>query len=516
MAELAFILLPPLLAVLTLGLAPSRSTQLIRWVLLAILGMVALGTLSCFPSRDDWAYAASAKSGWLAAQVQWYHSWSGRIAASAVISAWGQMGSPEIGALFTYRLFLLAGWLLFCGVIWDLIRVVLPKENGHDSLLVASTVAVGGLMVMPSINEGIFWLAGAATYLAGTTCGLACASCIIRAHQGMTWCWGPAILLAVLIPLFSEVTAVISLSFLLIYQLRVGKRQWMWILFLTFGLVAGCLINAFSPGNAHRIEEVRASGGSVHDHHPAVLAWQAAQLGAQFIQGSDWSVCFLLAAWLVHMQSPGTAPLNVSFFLIWAVAIGGVVGATALVLAWAGMGPPRAWNPPALIMAGFIMVGAMLVRVRGVNLTVILLVLAALCSLAAHAHDSAELGIQLGAWCLLGASVWWLLRCGWIPSWSRLVPALLIACLVVNPRTTDLIRDGFWRGPGYAQQQHVRIALLAHAAPGSAVQVSTLIGDRPALVHHDEFDLSPKTWQNQAVANYFGLAEVRRVATLEK
>ena len=508
MSGLLIVIAPAVLFLAWLGMRRTARDLLVTVVLAALVGLIGLGSWWCFPSQDDWAGLASTRSGWLQAQISWYQNWNGHLASGALISLLGLIPDPVWATTYGYRLMIAGLWAVFGLVLWDFMGGFFPLCDQWGRLRLSCAIMVAWFLCMPQVNEGIFWLSGALTYLGGAIAVIALASAIQHARHGRPWRWWLAGFLALIAPLFSEVVAAMVVAVVSV-ALCLSARSDRWRLGLIWlFMMVGFSLLVLAPGNAHRIAEAARIGQPTPDHHPFALMAGAFRLGGKFLLTSDWVVPLLVAGWLTSVVPVG-AGRSPRIVLIMVVA---ALGAASAAMAWAGMSPLRAWNVPALAVVISLVFLAVQSGSHQRSFAIGSIVVAAVNLVWRTSDDPSALVLLIGCWSIVGFVLWLLwTRKVLVCSLADCAVALLLAFVLGAPRTSEMVADLGWRGPGYGAQQVARIQVLGSAAPGSRVEVIALHGERPLLIHHDDLGQSSQTWQNQAVATYFGLREVVRV-----
>ena len=464
---------------------------------------------------DDWCYVDSVRHGWWFGQQAWYHDWSGRIGATAVLSSWGLIGSPWFAAVVVYRLVLVLMMAGLGAVLWDLSNALLQNENERPSLrnqaLVTMAIAAAWFSVMPDPTEGLYWLAGAATYSIGSGFGLLAFSCVLLARYapepGHVWRWRIAVLAAFFAPLFSEVVAVLVCSVLgMLMLVTPGRNRWRMLAPL-LAAVLGLAIVALAPGNILRSIEAARQGQVPGNHALFPLLLDAARMSFNFLADSPLAAPAALALLVVTQVSVKKRPRSHYTAVGILLATLGLIGVAALPLAWTGMSPSRAWNPVALVVS----IGLVAFALKGGPNTLVVSCLGVIAcgSLTWQAWViSGGFALFLGGWLVVGLAIyrWW----KDVPL-SVVTAALTVGFLCGTPRFVDAVRDVFWRGPAYVLAQQRRLEVIAASAPGSVILVDQLSGDMPYLFHHADIDFNRKTWQNTSQASFFNLASLRSV-----
>ena len=517
MDDLKSILIPGMITLMVVLLIRFRKVSLSHSALACGLFLVpfALAVLCCFPSMDDWSYVDSVRHGWWSAQRSWYHGWSGRIGATAVLSSWGLIGNSWFAAVVVYRLVLVLIMVGLGAVLWDLSKALLQNATERSSLrdqaLVTMAIAAAWISVMPDLTEGLYWLAGAATYSIGTGFGLLAFSCVLHAlyapESEKVWRWRVAVGAAFLAPLFSEVVAVLVCSVLGMLVLKTpGRNRWR-VLAPLLAAVLGLAIVALAPGNILRSMEAARQGQVSGNHALFPLLFDAARMCVNFLADSALAAPAALALLIATQVSVKDRPRSNRVAIGILLATLGLIGVAALPMAWTGMSPLRAWNPVSLVVS----VGLVTFALKGGPSTLVVSCLSVIAcgSLAWQAWIiPGGLAIFLGGWLVVGLAIY---------RWWKDVPlnvvtaALAVGFLCGSPRFIDAVRDVFWRGPAYVLAQQRRLDAIAVSVPGGAIRVAQLPGDLPYLFHHADIDFNEKTWQNSSQAAFFNLASLRGV-----
>lgn len=500
MHDLAGALLAPL-AVLLLLFAGLRwpLAGLPRWSTLAYLLPFALACGFVFPSLDDWSYGASGRHGWWEAQGTWYDGWSGRVTATAVISGWGNLGSPWFAAVIGYRAVIAVLFAGMCWALWDLVGALIPEADRQQRATLSLVIAAGWISLLTDIAEGLYWLSGVASYGLGTLLMLVACSSMLRGVDGPRWRWWLALAALAIGCLSGEVVAALALTAVagvVLVHLR-GHDRWRGGAVLAGGLLATAIL-LLAPGNAVRALVALNDGQPAVDHAPLAVAGSTVRLLWRFIADAPWGPLLGLGAWIAW-HAPARTPAAGARILLLAPLF---ILVAALPMAWAGMSPGRAWNPLAMCCSLIVVIAAWR---GGPRLAVPLLLAAAVAVGSAIPPGSDVHLVHLGAWAAaLGAA--WLLRHRL--GRGTLVAACAGALLLGSERLTSALVD-LARGPRYAAEQQLRLARFAETAPGSAVEVPRLSGDLPYLYHTDDLSFSTQAWRNQGCAQFFGLASVR-------
>ena len=255
------------------GLPTDRTNRLATWLLAASLTPFFLLAGFSHPAADDFHYALRARElGFVGAERFWYVNWTGRYFATAL-----QSGFPlAVDMLTAYPLVPLATLTGLLGAL-ALVAFVLNGRLRSQTSEVSKTSGVSGLergtvwlgvlgfaalyiTQMPSLVEGFYWLAGAATYEQSLVLVLLLAACLVSitartSKRGLLGRTAAATVLALAIagsnePVFA-VADVLLLAGTVVAVRRKHPGRWVWIAALA-ACAAGSLIVAIAPGNALR------------------------------------------------------------------------------------------------------------------------------------------------------------------------------------------------------------------------------------------------------------------------
>jgi hypothetical protein len=492
MDDLLAVILPAgaaLLVVLAFPWWRARGAAGLRLILwsgcLAILLPRILCLWWCGPSLDDWTYGAAGRTDWWGTQVSSYWNWSGRIAATALLSSWSLGLPPDWACRFAYPIELLALWTWLTIALHAVVVLVLPVETKRtDRFLVTATLLTAWVVGMPNPVEGMYWLAGAVTYQGGIACALSAIALLLR---GRIFC---GVALSGCAPLFAETVTVLFIPVLTIVAWYRPTARPAWL----FALVSATLLFT-CPGHAHRLAQAEVP--------PPAWTWSL-WLGGFRSFGADaawWAMLPLLA--VAHVLPAPPRPTTKQVFS--AVLAAGL--AVLLVLTpqiATGLGATRANNPLWLVLvalAGWIAWNKRDSPWLVPTVWAFVLLLYVLSADALALILGLSTIILLAAW---GRGIRWRERV-LVSTW------LAIILLVASPRWWTVVIDAFIGGPTYAIRLSARWQTLSTASPIGIVTVPRLPVDVPRTFHREDLHIAADTWQNQGCAQFFGLAAVRAV-----
>lgn len=458
---------------LALGLAAALLPALRRSsaVLPVAAAIAAAGTLACIlasaPAGDDWTYAVAGRDGWLACQAAFYREWSGRYAATAMLSGW-----PQLLPLATaYPLVAMLAWLSAQAGLALLAWRLLPAwwSSGRRWTALAGLL-LGAWAGSASLAEGGSWLAASLTYV--VPAGAAAAGAALLLHRDGA---GPrsgaiAILLALLAAGGSELVAGAQVGGLLVVlMLRRGTPGAGWRLAALAAAVAGAALSALAPGNELRQIAV-LDGRSAPD--AIATATAAVQAGwATLIAGLEPT--WLLLGVILLLSAGARPPQPMPAWPAAALALAAVAAAALLQapsLAASGWAcPPRAANV-----------------------------------------------VWLGTWGLLAAAAvwtgcWWASRRGEATAGAIGPIAVAGAALaLLQPGPVAQALHDLPLLPAHHAAQAERRARLAAAPPGAALVIPMLdpVSTPRSCLPYD-LTIDPRDWQNQAAARWHGLGALR-------
>jgi hypothetical protein len=424
------------------------------------------------PYGDDFGYASAAREmGFLEAQLRWYRSWTGRYTATALQSA----GPLAAGWLPGYKLASFAAMLALLAALVGCARAAfasagLSRGAGEAALLFFAVY----LCQMPSPAEGLYWMAGWASYTLPAAGLLVAAGLYLRVLSTPRRRRRRLALLAGLCTLLAggneTLLALLCLAAALLTLRACLRRR---DLLAAHGLLLGvCLaaaaVVALAPGNAaRRLPELDLGG--------ALLA----SLGGGAARELEWTGLPLVAAALVAALAAARSPLPQGSALAAPASLAASLGVLLLFplagqlpaeLALGSRPPPRAQNVLALFFqAAFLLLAAQL----------------------ALRHKPRLLR---------------LLRAR--PALPAAAAALLFASALFSQASLWAWRDLFVRAPGYDRELRAREARLAREH-GDVVVPYAHRRTRPRTLFVGDVGPDPGHWANRDTARYFGAASIR-------
>ncbi|MDR3051380.1 MAG: DUF6056 family protein [Oscillospiraceae bacterium] len=459
-----------------------------------VIAPLLLAAPAAFPAADDFVYATRTHQTWVqlhslphvlvdawryAAQI--YRTWQGTFTGALVMSL-----HPAVFSLSLYALhvpLLLALWL---AAAWALTRAACGRCFGlspGQSLPAFAALAAAQWLLMPDLQEGLFWYNSAWLYTFAHAVLMATVALALRMDgaphsQG----WRPALrcvalcLLCAFLGMSNFITATLGvclLGLLLVCRQARGRRAGLALLPAWLLLAAGLAASALAPGNAVRL----ATDGRFHAREPWLWICLLDTLAAS---ARLWAR--LLA------QTP----------------VGGVALAAGL---WVGCRAPRAPRLHPLLAAGlaFALLAAMMFP---------------------HMYTSGFAGtprVQNLYFCYIAMATAFVAACAaralraQRPArrpvrWAAALAALLVTAQVLTLGDTSYrslaagLLDG--RVTAYRAEMQALFGSLAALPPGSDAAVPPIRHGAPVVQVLPLTD-DPAAWRNVAVADYFGLASAR-------
>jgi len=224
-------------------------------ILLSIFSILPFIIVSYFnqPSADDYCYAAKAQNlGFWEAQIDSYFGWTGRYLSTALLS----FDILVKGKFILYKLFPVLLILSLFKSIFNLVSILFIDLNKKDIYIVTSLFFIVYFVQMPSISEGIYWLAGSVTYQLSNIISILFICSLIRLFQTneikdllftITY-----IILLVGTNETSMVIWSVTLGSIFLYKSILGKKI-QYHLLSVIGVVLICsLVVILAPGNSVR------------------------------------------------------------------------------------------------------------------------------------------------------------------------------------------------------------------------------------------------------------------------
>lgn len=247
---------------------PSVKELYIYTVSLIIIGAFLYCGIYALPAADDFFYSNLIReAGFLKGQIAHYEEWSGRYAATFLITLFSLTNFEQYWLVpLTCILSLLFSFHFFCWtILFD------SKDKKKLFLLVLSFIAMflsvttagygHGILV---INEGFFWFSGAVTYIMALSFYLILLSCLTWLHR-KKFCilnYSIVLFLSCLVVGLNETAmflVFISVIPLLIYQRKKFGNFIIVSLIITICLC--CALVFFAPGNDVRM--TTSDGGNI-------------------------------------------------------------------------------------------------------------------------------------------------------------------------------------------------------------------------------------------------------------
>ncbi len=251
-----------------LNFSSKSEFGLVLSVVLLIISIFIALSYAAFPEADDYCYAIKVnKLGFVASQIDWYSTWTGRFSATALISA-----IPLVGDItHNYSQVLVIAQLVTMGSIYLFLSGLLRQQIPFRYMLLTSLTAyVIFLTGLPDIAQYIYWTMGIADYALGNVALLLLLAIAAKRELGgktnrifsLPLFVAATILITIAVG-SNEVTMLAVIALLLGATVLAIKRQtesvWFWSgLFII--AVLGALVSILAPGNLARIQGIAADG----------------------------------------------------------------------------------------------------------------------------------------------------------------------------------------------------------------------------------------------------------------
>lgn len=455
-------------------------------MLLAILVVISVFialSYAAFPEADDYCYAVKVnKLGFVASQVDWYSTWSGRFASTALISVIplaGDIAHTYSRVLVVAQLVTMAGLFLF---LYSLLRQRIPFRY---VLLTSMTAYVIFLTGLPDIAQYLYWTMGIVDYALGNVALLLLLAIAAKRELGgktngvlTLLLFVTAATLVIIAAGTNEVTMLAVLALLLGASALAIKRKtenvWFWTGLFMIALFA-TLVSVRAPGNLAREQGLAADG----------MLRPSGMLAAGLFL--PW---FLLrtAYWLANPA-------------IWVSAfIALVVGReSAVKVLYQDKVFKRGWLYLPVLWA------TLLLALTGVGFVV-------------NHYPLPERAESV---------VWLVFLLGWYPSFiivfhyvagdyvakfsdfsRRMAVLALVLSIVGSPTVVEAFKDSY-RGLRYWREMSARMDLIKEAKNNAIVDIEVPSLSRPPrTLFTTEITTDPNNFRNSCLAEYYGLRTI--------
>lgn len=205
------------------------------------------------PSADDYNYSVNARQhGIFGAQYYWYVLWSGRYFSTLLLS----LNPLVFGSFIGYK------WMSFLLIIvsiisfYVLVKSLFNVSGFAEKLYLVFLSFIAYILLMPSVAEAYYWMAGAYSYQIGNILTIFLFSLIIRYNEKPTrHIFILSIITVVLLAGTNETSMfymVLILLFLNLVKLIQHKKSDRFLFVLLTVAVVCSLIVFLAPGNALR------------------------------------------------------------------------------------------------------------------------------------------------------------------------------------------------------------------------------------------------------------------------
>jgi Family of unknown function (DUF6056) len=473
-------------------MSPRADTQSSGWQRV----VCRLGPLLCFtpyailaffaqPSADDFCYTVAVRHmGFLGAQRWYYFNWTGRYAATALLTL-----SERIGAIERTYWIYIAGMLALTGAAVRFLLSRLCRAMGRptDGSFLTSLALALLVLIMSRVSnpdESFYWLPGAFTYQLGVVCVVVTTGLLLSLiHKPVV-----SKVEAALLGVFGIVAVGLAEQFipvmLFIYGLfavaafdQRSRSRWLILGLLAIAALGG-LISVLAPGNL-----VRATSEGVSAHLPATVALTVVL---------KWSLPLLLR---------------------WLADVGVLAASLAVVLVLGDRHQEpipflpffHRWHPIVRVASLVGLVGAV------VCLSALPIVYALRTAPLQHRMINTAFMLFLYAWLgalLIGANEFLRWRAIDRPTvWAVAIGVLLVS-VVGSTNFRESLRE-LRALPQFHREMQDRQVALAKAAASDHVVLEPITAPHRFLFHRDVSSTDVSEYTNTCYAAYLGVASVK-------
>ena len=148
------------------------------WLLLGLVSIAPFLIISYYnqPSVDDFYFTVKSQSiGALNAQIEWYLTWTGRYFSTFILSI-NPLVYNNLMLYKTIPVLLIVGLWLSLSL---LVQAIFINIKTKHLFFISTSIMTLFFFQMPSISQGVYWLAGAVTYQLGNILFVFCLCSLI-------------------------------------------------------------------------------------------------------------------------------------------------------------------------------------------------------------------------------------------------------------------------------------------------------------------------------------------------
>lgn len=244
-----------------MNISASTLISLKSIIIMLLIVLISPFIINCFfayPQTDDFMCSVITRDmGFLKSQYHWYMTWSGRFTSIALSSI-----NPMVyGSIAGYKLFLVLFIFLQCTALYFFTESITNKAlTWQENLIFTLTLLFAFFDQMDDLRSGLYWMAGAVTYLVPGTILLSYLSLLIGMNQNenLNNVLRNCILIALAFFLggTNEIVLVLVLlitSVSIFYSRVITKTANLMQIVTMTAVAAGSCIGLLAPGNFARL-----------------------------------------------------------------------------------------------------------------------------------------------------------------------------------------------------------------------------------------------------------------------
>lgn len=224
-------------------------------IIISAVALLPFLVISIFnnPSADDFCYSNYTRDlGYLNLQREAYVNWTGRYFSTAIMG----ISALVSGAFFIYKLFPVLLLLLLFLSAYHLCTSVFASLSIKDRYVISCFLITLYILQMPSVAQGLYWLAGSVTYQLSVILSMLFFSFVIRYLNTLNRKYLTiSILLSVLLVGSNEIALMfvnLIIGFAFLNSLVNSRKVNYAVLMLLIVMAIFSAIVVFSPGSAAR------------------------------------------------------------------------------------------------------------------------------------------------------------------------------------------------------------------------------------------------------------------------
>ncbi len=220
----------------------------------ALLALLLL-TLCCYnhPTADDFVYAVNVQQyGFVGAQIYWYVHWCGRYFSTLLLS----MSPLVIGSFAGYKLMSALLIMLSLASFYFFIKMIFHLSSWLEKLYFVFLTFISFILLMPSVAEAYYWMAGAYSYQMGNILTLVLVMLMLHYTEKPS---KRKLLLSIIVAIVLVGTNEFSMFVLVLMLLFINLLMWIrtkkfhtYYIVLAIVAIGFSLVVYLAPGNTYR------------------------------------------------------------------------------------------------------------------------------------------------------------------------------------------------------------------------------------------------------------------------